>query len=117
MTLGVRNMWQNRRAESPKGIILACWQNSYAKIVRLGRAACADHAPKPLCTASCQAPHEVTGRAHAKGDGAWRTIVSYAQDVPKLCDTGCFCCHCMARTRFDGSRLVPKVDRADGAKM
>jgi len=67
---------------------LTCGQNSSSKIVALGCAARADHAPKPVLMASCQAPRPCRcAMLTPQGGGAWRTTVSRAQDVPKLCGT------------------------------
>jgi hypothetical protein len=62
-----------------------CWQNSFSRIVPFGRAKRADHEPKPLLTAYCQA-HVLWAMlvlwALCLANG-----VSAAHDVPKLCAT------------------------------
>ena len=77
----------------------------------------ADHSPKPLRTASCQAPRAghcamLTPRAAVPGERQ----VSYAHDVPKLCDLIVLLLSLHGENAARRSRLVPKLDRADAAK-
>ena len=76
-------LWQNRSAEVPavsSRLFAGCFREEFGAWLQH----CADHDPKPANTASCQAPpHDRRGEAYAQG-GAWLTIVSCAQNEPKL---------------------------------
>ena len=105
-----------RTAEpKPLNVHSACWQNSFSKIVLLRRAIRADHAPKPLRTASCQALEHWAMLMH------WTQCLANDSELRATCAEAsaasrCSCCRFAARTQLEVSGIVPTVDKADGAK-